>query len=94
MKKLNDLINESNVRIPKEYEELNEILNSCGWPKIKKEDGKYKVIDENTIITFDIDDYDKKPYISKIVCNFVTADPAHLRDLNGLVKLFEKILKM
>lgn len=92
MKKLNDLINES--KIPEEYKELNDIVKKCGWPQIVEHNGEYKSIDEDTTITFKIDDYDKKPYISKIVCDFATSDPVHLKDLNGLVDLFQKISKL
>lgn len=94
MRKINDILNES--RIPEEYQQLNDILKKTGWPSLEYDDTDetYKSIDEDTIITFNIDDYDKKPYISKIECNFITSDPVHLRDLNGLVDLFEKILKM
>jgi hypothetical protein len=92
MKKFNEIINESNI--PEEYKELNNILRQTGWPQLAADNGNYKSIDEDTVITFNIDDYDNKPYISKIECNFATSDPAHLRDLNGLVDLFEKILKM
>ena len=92
MKKIYDILNES--RIPEEYVELNNILKKTGWPQLEFDDDSYKSIDEDTVITFDIDEYDKKPFISKIECNFITGDPAHLRDLNGLVDLFEKISKL
>lgn len=92
MKKINEIINES--KLPEEYKKLNNILRQTGWPQLEEDNGNYKSIDEDTVITFNIDDYDNKPYISKIECNFVTSDPSHLRDLNGLVDLFEKILKL
>ncbi len=92
MKNINDIINES--KIPQEYQTLNDVLRKTGWPQLTEDGWEYKSIDEDTIITFDIDEDDKKPYISKIECNFRTGDPAHLRDLNGLVDLFEKILKI
>ena len=93
MKNINDIINES--KIPQEYQTLNDVLRKTGWPNLEVDrDGKYKSMDEDTVITFDIDEDDNKPYISKIECNFITGDPAHLRDLNGLVDLFEKILKI
>jgi hypothetical protein len=92
MKKINEIINES--KLPEEYKKLNNILRQTGWPQLEEDNGNYKSIDEDTVITFNIDDYDNKPYISKIECNFATSDPSHLRDLNGLVDLFEKILKL
>lgn len=76
---------------PEWFDRLNELVQSEGWPGLKIEDGVVRCIDEDTQIEFGVDSYSGSPYISKVRCNFLTPDPAHIRDLNGLVSLFEKL---
>lgn len=91
MKSFNDyIINEEQGG----FDLLKPILRKTGWPQLEIEDDIAKSIDEDTTIEFKVDDYDNKPYISKIICNFYTSDPVHLRDLNGLVELFKEINKL
>ena len=92
MKKISETIfNESDN---KGFNVLDNILRSTGWPKAKIKDDKAYSEDEDTVIEFSIDEYTNNPFISKIECNFLSADPAHLRDLNGLVDLFKKISEL
>ena len=90
MKNIQDFINENNNG----FKDLNPILKKTGWPSLQFKNGKAMSIDEDTVIEFDLDDWDNKPFISKITCKFVTGDPAHLRDLNSLVELFQEINKL
>ena len=77
---------------PEWFDGLNQIVTSEGWPALSiDDDGSLKSKDEDTVITFGIDEEDGKPYISKVECNFVCMNPAHLRDLNGLVALYQKM---
>ena len=93
MKNLNEyIINEESNK--EGFDLLKPILRKTGWPQLEIEDDIAKSIDEDTSIEFKLDDYDNKPYISKINCHFHTGDPAHLRDLKGLVELFEEINKL
>ncbi len=87
MQSLEDFVNESQSG----FELLKPIIKKTGWPSLKIKGDIALSKDEDTTITFSLDEYDKKPYISKIECNFYTGDPAHLRDLNGLVELFKEI---
>lgn len=87
MQSLEDFVNESQSSLI--Y--LNQFLKKTGWPSLKIKGDIALSEDEDTTITFSLDEYDKKPYISKIECNFYTGDPNHLRDLKGLVELFEEI---
>lgn len=76
------------------FDLLTPILRKTGWPELSIDGDIAKSIDEDTTIEFRIDEDDNKPYISKIVCNFHTSDPAHLRDLNGLVEIYKEINKL
>ena len=83
---------ESDDNKPEWFDGLNQIVTSEGWPALSiDDDGSLKNKDEDTVITFGIDEEDGKPYISKVECNFVCMNPAHLRDLNGLVALYQKM---
>lgn len=87
MQSLQDFVNESQSG----FDLLKPILRKTGWPSLKIDGDIAKSIDEDTNIEFKLDEDDGKPYISRIECNFYTGDPAHLRDLNGLVELFKEI---
>lgn len=92
MKKFSETLNDDK---PFWVDEINKILRSEGWPELEYDDenDKYKSIDEDTVITFETDEDDGKPFISKVVCNFVCCNPIHLRDLNGLVSLYTRVQK-
>lgn len=89
MKTIESIINETvNKSV---WDDINGILKKTGWPKLEEDDdGKMKSIDEDTVITFELDE-DNKPFISNITCNFVRMNPVHNRDLNGLIDLYEKM---
>jgi len=90
MKSLSQFVNESENG----FKQLSPVLKKTGWPSLKIDGDTAYSIDEDTKIEFKLDDWDNKPYISHIECDFATSDPAHLRDLNSLVELFEEINKM
>lgn len=87
MKDLKDFVLESKDG----FNSLKPILKKTGWPSLKINGDKAISEDEDTTITFELDDWDNKPFISEINCKFVSSDPVHLRDLNGLVELFKEI---
>ncbi len=72
---------------------LDQILQKCGWPKSKWSQGQMKSIDEDTTISFELDDYYWDPYISNIKCKFYGGSENTLRELNGLVDLYKEIHK-
>ena len=83
---------ESDGDKPEWFDSLNKIVTSEGWPALSiDDDGSIKSKDEDTVITFGIDEEEGTPYISEIHCKFINSDPAYIRDLNGLVSLFQKM---
>lgn len=72
--------------------DLDKILRSTGWPKSEFHKGEMKSIDEDTIITFGLEeDYDWEPYIKDVKCHFYGPSQNTLRELNGLIDLYNKI---
>lgn len=89
---INEGYDEHDSNRPEWFNKLNQIVTSEGWPALSiGNDGKIKSIDEDTVITFGTDENDGTPYISDIHCSFYNSDPVHMRDLNGLVALYQKM---
>lgn len=89
MRSIEEFLNENSKN--NYWDSVNTVLKQTGWPKLEEDDGKMVSWDEDTKITFELDEDNGLPYISKIECNFVNLNPAHSRDLNGLVDLYDKL---
>lgn len=94
MKTIENII-ENNNASQTNWDLVNKILKQTGWPKLEEGDEENQMVswDEDTKIVFELDEDDNKPYIKKIICNFVNMNPIHNRDLNGLVDLYDKLWK-
>ena len=76
----------------KHKDNLDKILNKCGFPKSEYYKGKIQSLDEDTIITFGIEeDFDNEPYIENINCKFYGPSGNTLKELNKLVDLYKEL---